>query len=212
MDVLGRYLLYVTHGVASRHHVTSRFATPTYVNHCHRDTWKQISFQDASGSASGPASLGAWAKTIMGFIGVQGLEFLKNGRHSRPHGLHSGTLLDALTNRAVSPTPKRGNSAGGSVGKSRRLNHSRLWTITKGGAEMFLITGTSMKPDISDSNSPIIDEIAGDQDMGHSDTGHSDGAYHEGSELLGMTTLITIILGLIAAGLLMFSLAWALAT
>jgi hypothetical protein len=42
--------------------------------------------------------------------------------------------------------------------------------------------------------------------------GHHEEAYHEGSELLGMTTMITIILGLIAAGLLMFSLAWALAT
>lgn len=41
---------------------------------------------------------------------------------------------------------------------------------------------------------------------------HHDDAYHEGSELLGMTTLIIIILGLIAVGLLMFSLTWALAT
>lgn len=42
--------------------------------------------------------------------------------------------------------------------------------------------------------------------------GESDDSYHEGSELAGLTTLGAIIIGLIAVGLLLFALTWALAS
>ncbi len=61
-----------------------------------------------------------------------------------------------------------------------------------------------MSDEISDSNSPLSEDPT--------PMSHQDESYHEGSELLGMTTMLTIILGLIGVGLVMFALAWALAT